>query len=393
MYHGWTQSATFTMIYLTRKDFEDKVYGIDAYLPGDPSTKSLGIKTTSGTTGGKLPFIVVKNLITEEKKKYLLDRLSATVRIRSLRTTNLNTANHFLRDGKLDRLLLVDRTDLKSGMLPELIERFKPREIIAQTSYFNACFELIEKAGKSGSLADVKELYLTGEVMSDAYLKRFKIAMPAASYHGDYGMSQADWFTTSCEHLSRRHPEAAYQIYHPFKSHHIEIIDPDESGMGEIVLSTPEFSNYRTGDLGSLIREVCACGEDQALTVYGRKEYDVIHAAGATFLVTQVEKLFQPLAHLVQDYCVEIGERMEERNTIGLVQLAIVPTNSLMVREEKTTLIAAIFGALQVTQTRRLQDLIDEGLFSPIQVRFEKEIVQQTSKKIRMKKILPFAGI
>ncbi|MDP3726118.1 MAG: hypothetical protein Q8R36_02885 [bacterium] len=373
--------------YLTKKDIATHFFGFENYIPGSSTTKNLGIKISSGTTD--IPSIViVQNHIAEGKYVHCLeiDRFAAYMRFGTKRATYLNDANFILRNTSAKRMLFLDRKDVEHQFFYDRILEFAPSEMY--TYVFNLNFLLdnvFEKCKKISPLKSIQHIGMSGDLVTKQLVEKIKRYIPYALIKIDYGVAEIDSCTISCPYLDKKYPRDRFRVFHPFFLFNFDIIDKDEDGVGEIVITSPELQNYKTGDLGKITSENCKCGFKKTLFYKGRKDYDIVHCAGATFLSSEIEKIFATFSHLVLDYMIEVGETEKDNKTVGYVVCNLALQN-LSVSIQKNIL-EHLARQLFVTKTQTLQKLIDKNFFLPVAYKTMKPR-EQISKKIRLKKII-----
>lgn len=371
------------MKYLMKEDLATSIWGLEQYHPGKRSTKELGIKITSGTTG-KPVLIVLKNVHLKRKKPIYTGHHTSYVRLTPKYAPYVNQANNLLRNtSKMRQILFLDKKDITDRHLESLLHEFAPTEIHSTPSYLVHLLQV-------SVLKTIEYIWLGGELVCADAIRFIKKKIPRATIHINYGLGEADVFTESCTLLSRMYKDMPHSVFHLLvKYHKIEVLDPDKDGFGELILSTPEFSNYKTGDIGKLVAEQCVCGSKNTLIVLGRIDFDIVHCAGATILLSQLERVFEPLGMFVEDYYVEVQELITDTETVGKISLWIVPTARLLRKQHKERFISDVVTAnLQMTQTKTLSQLILEGKFQPMKIVINPSLPQQTSsKKIKLRKI------
>ncbi len=372
--------------YLTKEDLQQGLHGIERYrahTQGPP----LFFRMTSGTSRGVMTMLVVGH---PDKKQYehyenLFD--GPLVIVHPKHCTVMQWIHHFVEHTEGEsRIMFLDRKTRESHALSHIFETFGPRNIYGFPALLDALLNQLTRAHVQLG-AGIRKIHLTGERISKALLKKFESWAPQSSIAVVYATAEARVIATPCPHLEKRYPDLRFQIFHPVDSTCIEIVTPDEHGMGEIAVSTPELPHYLTGDAGTLTEELCSCGARFTLCVHGRINFDVISCVGALFLLSEVELVFSLLGMYVSDYYVEVKEVYDTRKTYGTVTFYIVPTDALRaLKDGDTFVLTYIARHLQVTKTRTLEDLIAADIFLHPEVAFVFSL-PISGKKVRMKKI------
>lgn len=135
----------------------------------------------------------------------------------------------------------------------KLLTRYKPRYFY---SYSNALYQFalfIEECGYDGKTLGVAVAICTGEVLFP--YQRDKIAAVfGCRVVNEYGSTENGIIGFECE----------YGRMHLMPTVFVEIDNPDENGVGEIVVTelnsrSIPFIKYKNGDLGRLVKTKCEC--------------------------------------------------------------------------------------------------------------------------------------
>lgn len=381
------------MNYLTRTDLNKKVYGIEQYIPGDTSMQEIGFGVTSGTTGNEVAVVIRTG--KETNREYLKQhpKAKAYLRVSAKNISYINSANFFLRYGDIRRLLFLDMKDVNQSFTPKLIEEFKPSDIYSTPSLFNYFIDILTKLNKSGVLSNVKKFMFGGEFMPQRLYEKIKNINPHIEIQSEYSTAEANYVGFGCHYLNEKYKNSAFRVLHPLEGtkQAVSIINKDKENIGEIVLSTNELSRYKTGDLGEITNEECVCGSKKTLTLRGRRDHDIAHCVGATFLRSEIEYAFDKVEEYFKDYQVEVREVNDNLQTRGQVTFKIAPNNRLEEELKKGEgilhkIIDIVTKNLFITKTRNLAQLIDEGIFLYPSIEFV-DPQPSTKKKIRLKRV------
>jgi len=380
------------MHYLTKKDLAEKTFGLEKYTPGDDSTKRLAIHITSGTTKSK-PLMDIIEISDEECGHHHRQRIETYMPL--MPRVFLDQLLFIRAPSHVKQLVYLDAKDLESPHLGRIIKDLQSIDFYTTPSLLNFFVDTLRQSGETEALRNVHSYSLVGEVVSRAFLYKLKKIMPQATVgeETEYGLSEVPRITRWCSLLAEKYRDKnmELQVYHPYNEKHcsMTILNPDEEGRGEIVVTTPALSNYRTGDHGALIDEECSCGAQRTLVVYGRENYDIVRCIGATILLSELEHVFEGLKEYIADYYVEVHERDDGLRTVGELTFFIVPTEKLTKKQNPQNFVATIMGKrLPVTPTQTLGDLIEQGLFLYSEVRLVERILLTGAKKIKLKKIV-----
>lgn len=154
---------------------------------------------------------------------------------------------------KRKRLSAFEMNDDNCREFYRTLSMFKPKFFYA---YSNALYQFatfLESDNLDGRLLDIKLAICTGEVLFSH--QREKIAQVfGCRVVNEYGSTENGIIGFECEHGKM----------HVMPTVTLEIIDPDESGCGQIVVTelnsrSVPFLRYKNGDKGRLVKERCAC--------------------------------------------------------------------------------------------------------------------------------------
>ena len=376
------------MKYLTKKDLNERIYGLEQYEPGKNTAKSLLLFTTSGTTG--VPTLIVgSDLQKAYKDTPWFHHFNARLFFNPRYIVGLRNILGSLHPDyqHVSRTLCLDKNDLKNPYLGDLLSEFGPTELSGPVSYLTHIINTLNPLNPF--FKNITHIFLSGELASRYVLNTFKKTFRNAALLQTYASSEMGTIGVSCEYITKsvfKEKQVCSKV-HPNPLLKVRILEPDGIGVGEIVVSRPSLQNYRTGDMGSLTKVSCACGKDQVLTIYGRYNYDIVHCAGATFLSSQLETVFESLKEYVTDYLVEVREEHNNIETMGFVSFTLVPTHKLnKLSNAHSFILREIASRLYVTKTQTLEGLVQKGLFSQPTITFV-ESFPMTNKKIHLRKV------
>lgn len=295
------------------------------------------------------------------------------------------TLFHFLSHPDMQRFLFVDQSDIKRPQFARLFTEFAPTDIKSSPSLLVQALESIAPFSyQMNKRYEVRTIYLAYELADRRRITLIANAFPKSVIRISYSSSETGPIGVSCSYLLRRvFGEDHVSPVHPNEDSVVEICEPDTGELGEIMVTTPERKRHRTGDMGKLLKEQCACGATETLLVHGRFNHDVIHTAGATIFSAEVERVLGPIS-LLADYLVEV----EERDVAGRILprlhcQAVLPENA---PPELAGQIADALVGMFVTKTRTLGQLVQEGLFLETVVRVVPELPFR-EKKVRLRRM------
>lgn len=375
------------MDYLTKEDLANSVYGIDQYHPGDPATKRISLRITSGTTG--TPTMAVIRLANQiQKNRYFFGKVENMFFFLTKRSSFLKWTNDALRaeDTKkpLTFFIPLGMDEIESGEINALTTAFPPQSIFSvPTSFLLHALPRMSDSARAILSTSVRVIFTGGEISSQHEQKLLASAFPNAEIIDIYSATEFDLLTIGCAQLKKKYGEGA-RVFHCFdEEYRYEIKDPDEDGFGELVISSSELQRYRTGDTAQLHTEVCSCGLATTLIIAGRKDHDRLTAFGATFLAQEVMGAIAPFTEFLEDYLLEVDttDSLPQRGSLTLYVVPKIPLHEHL----KESLARALLS-MQVTKTRRLLALVQEGLFSYPSIEAVQSIARKSPKMIRLRR-------
>ncbi len=215
----------------------------------------------------------------------------------------------------------------------------------------------------------IKIVSLRGEICSTQKFDLFREVFPNAEIDIKYGGSEmGEVMGYRCRHLIDSPPNT----YHPSPKCMIESIDE------EIIYTdlSPEKAfpliRYRTGDFGSLERSDCPCGNGTLLKIGGRIGHDKLKFHGVTLYTESIEDSLVEAAELMEPgrFRVHVGEEKgRPRLTVELGLKEGVETGEFV----KGVIAESIMKRLYLSSEKTLKDLVDEGIFLPLELTMKKD--------------------
>lgn len=159
----------------------------------------------------------------------------------------------------------------------------------------------------------IHSVNLSADVVPDMVTNRLK-RLWGCTVHRHYGSTEMCIFGgVECIHQNGYHLRPSDILY--------EIPEPDENGMGEIVLTTfaheaMPLIRYRTGDIGRMTDAVCGCGMPirRLEKVWGRKS-SILHVKDASFFLSELADALYTEDEVV-DFGVSISEEGKMKVTL-----------------------------------------------------------------------------
>ena len=349
-------------------------------IPEDKDAKLYGIRMTSGTTGGS-PLMMLAHY--PKGAFYRFSTLQRPIICSGSLSARLANALFFSHKSGVqdDTALLLEAKDLTPGLEKVLVD-FKPDSFLGFPSVIAKVLHYIKD---KKTLENIVGMRLSGEFLTTDVEKLFRESMPNAEIRMLYSSTETGAIASqSCEHLP-------INFYHPMDGVEIEIIDQDDQGVGEVVISrqlspSVKLDRFIVGDMGRFhIDKVCPCGNPVTLEVLGRKGYDYIKLAGAILRQEEFARVMSELHRYVSDYRIVASSVVSDGLLRGCIEITIFPTEELQKMKEKAKFIQkAISTRLFLTASHTLDDLVVENHFLPLQIVFTSEAFQNGHKEIKL---------
>lgn len=268
-------------------------------------------------------------------------------------------------EGNVMQVLPIDVRDL-SPDLEALLSDFRPEVLYGSCSSIMRVSEYTTPRVCGG----IRRVMFVGELFSSFSEQFFNKRFPNAGYAELYIASEAGGYvgTRLCRHLPRNH-------FHTARGVTVDILEPDEAGVGEILVSKTIFRNvrlekYRIGDIGRMVAAVCPCGATGTFELLGRGGTDYLKLAGAILRREEFDRVAALFAPLIHDYRVEARQVLESGKTKGEITLYIFyrggTFTDALVREVGEKFARNLF----LTPTKTLATLVFEGAFKPLTTKF-----------------------
>jgi phenylacetate-coenzyme A ligase PaaK-like adenylate-forming protein len=367
---------------IERSDFwriSDRV--LDAFVQNPPpDPQNFALRASSGTSTG-MQHVVVS--LTEQRDTHIMlsKWYSGTARaIMFYGTSTVRLAN-CISQLKVDepgkRILPIDAEHINPALRP-LLTDFKPDRVIGYPSFIAKSIPFFDKETALG----VTSIRSVGEALGSDLMNMFAKAFPNADYSTIYHM--ADVGPISLDHCG----QAPLTHFHPCPGVTVEIDEPDETGIGDVLISTTLYGDvhvdqYRCGDIGRIRSEPCPCGAKETFEILGRKGNDYIKIAGGLLVRTEVDRVIALLSP-VTDFRIEasLDEAARGKLTIRFYCKDALPTDALRNEMEKI-----FVDELFLTHDKTFRQLIAMKAFIPPRFEWVSEPFVSTTKPVKMKRV------
>lgn len=347
--------------------------------------KNFLLQSTSGTSKTTEPIAYFKNVDEmvegkghDEGKKMLILYQGRAIALRD--TLGMITRNKKNSDNY--QSLIINPFAFERSMI-NAVEEFNPDSIVTFPSCITYLVSLFPKAMKM--LSNVRRAYIPGDFISREQLKytKSKLSYKNAYLDSDYITSDVDSVGICCKYLLTEYGSSAY---HPFEDRIIELINVDEYGKGEVVVTKTipwelSFIKFRTGDIASAVEKKCACGKDWILFLEGRANMDYIKSLGTLIVREEIERVMKKIPQ-VKDWRGEVREIENKGSIIGELTLYLQLTKKLSIQH----LQAEISSNLLLTPKKTLKELAHEKKFMPLKIKLIDNF-PPASKKVPLRKI------
>lgn len=246
--------------------------------------------------------------------------------------------------------------------LERLLVEFQPDAIVGVPSLI---IRVLQNIYNGAILSPVREVLMTGEYLTDVAERYIASRLPHARRGMIYAATEIGGISAfPCGFLLRN-------TYHPHESVTVKIIDADEEGFGDIIISTrisPSVyvEDYHIGDIGRWSTGICPCGNPTTLEVAGRSGFDYIKLEGAVFRQEEFERVAEELKEYVEDFRAELKSEFDERAFRGRVHLRIMPRPTLRQKSNPEEFLAEEFSKrLFISAGKNLEYFIRKGDFLP----------------------------
>lgn len=349
----------------------------------EQKAKSYSILTTSGTTGSG-PLLIATRHNIDSASQYFSHLKRCVICTGSMSIRLMRAL--FLSLGERDtpaRVLFLDHRSL-GPTINDLLVQFAPDSIVGFPSFVIRTLELVSDVHV---LERIRFIRLTGEPLSTAFERELRKKLPDATISVRYVATDAGGTISDapCPYLGRNQ-------YHPLPEVHIEIENPDETGVGEILISrnlsrNARLERYAIGDLGRMISVSCPCGRDRTFEVLGRAGYDYVKIAGAILRQEEFDRIAASLIDVLDDYRAEARTFFADGRLFGKIVIK-AKVRRKGNHEDHMRIITEFQKKLFVTKEHTLDDLVKSGRFAPLEVELVDEFPQHGKMPGKLKRIL-----
>lgn len=372
--------------YISKDDIVKGIYNEHFYTPGDSSTKTLGFKTASGTTGRGVSLVLERAHLSD---KFTFGVITAFMRIGMQNVNTFTGLSALLGLETTVRATSLEYEDLKNEDLGALIQEFAPSDImIAPSASLHALLKNLRENDGLESLSSLQRIYLGGEYLSKNQFLFLQSLIPShITLINDYVLSETNTIGYNCPRWRELTQNPNLEYIHPLESVEVETLGTTPNEPGELVVSTPNLKHYKTGDAARIIKKLCVCSATHTVELLGRIDYDWVSAAGGVLHRTQIEEVLLPFRSVISDYRVVVTETYGKGVVRGKVTVLCVTTKRERLHLIQQDILRAI-NNIRIASTKTVRDAIEKGIFYPTTVEIVEELTADGAKRIPLQKVV-----
>ncbi len=237
------------------------------------------------------------------------------------------------------------------------------------------------------NLGSIRWISLQGELVSQEKLDLIKKKFPNAKLEMFYGSNEM--MHRGGYHCENRSFDL--NTYHPGSKFFFEILDenrnPVPSGeFGNLVITDLDpqkplpLIRYQTGDVATLEPISCGCGNNQLLTIGGRKDYDLLRIFGLTFSAEALDNVLASYLDNILGYELHLSEKLTDGKLLPSLTLVVAPRSETSLDLQE--LPRQIRLNYYLSKDKTLGYFEDNGIVLPLQVTVGKLSGEGKQKRI-----------
>lgn len=350
-----------------------------------PEEKINEVGFSSGTTDKNLPLMLFQR---KASKNYLKTRYG---KVRELKVKShmmlystfsgqqrFRSWNEFQRDKT--RLAWGDINNLETSA--KIAARIK---IDAIQTNPTVLYYFIPHLQKEYDLSRIKLVMIGGEFCSEEKAALLKSFFKNAHFEFTYGGMETRGKGVRCEFLAKKSP----RFFHPLsRFYYFEIVE--SNGQDELVMTTTRnegtmLVRYKTGDAVRIYEEKCPCGEKTMMEVYGRLGHDAVKIQGAFIYSDLISKAIAPFMKYLSspEWKLHVFEDKKGKTIKPRLKLLLTVDRKTMKNEKIKHLIEeGVSRNLFVSTKQTLFDLVEKGIFMPLEIEFVEEFPLELKRKL-----------
>lgn len=347
------------------------------------------LQSTSGTSRQTGPVLFLKNVdcLIDGENHDKGKRIMILYQGRAISLRDTLVLARLGKEKRRDLQSLVVNPFKFDPRMTEAIEEFQadtvvtfPSSIAYLTTTFPKTYTMLK---------NITHAFFAGDFLSSKQQVQVKSRISKAHLDLDYIMTEVDSIGLCCTFLESQYGSNAY---HPFKNRIVELIDVDDHGRGEVVVTKMDpfelsLIRYRTGDVARAIEKRCKCGNQWTMFLDGRKNMDYIKHLGVLITRAEIEKVLKKFENEVEEWRGEVREVESRGLLLAELTLLIKPIHRMWRSKIDSHLKASMEDALFLTPKKTLGSLVKEKKFMPLKVKVVEDF-PITSKKVLLRKII-----
>ena len=238
-----------------------------------------------------------------------------------------------------------------------------------------------------------KFIIVTGEACSEERLSAFKEKFSSARVVTVWGATElGGGLGYQCEPLTSLATNT-FHLNHKFLF--CEIINeqglPAEIGEeGEIVMTmlfqgTSVLIRYRTGDLGTITKSDCPCGNPYTVRLLGRSEHRNLKFHGVIMHANMIEKSLNGVKEYIEPgFRMHIFEKEINGKKIPELEIHLILKDKNSEKENSFTerIRQSISANMRFSEKNTLSSLVEQKVFLPLQIKFVDEWPREAKAKL-----------
>ncbi len=257
--------------------------------------------------------------------------------------------------------------------------------IYATPTIAGLLFEFLEKYYDPDK---IKLLALSSETLTLSRRQQLKKLYPKAEIANLYASSEIGQFILyPCKKIIKEEKDWFHILQPPVIN--AELVD-DELVITYAANKAMPLIRYKTGDFFEVVREKCGCGvSGPVLSWSGREGVDKVRVGGVEIKVSDVERIFSQLGHLIGDgYQVHFYE-VQEKSGIRIKIIVEIKEESVKAKflsgeNIKSAILNHLMNNWRLSQSSNLKDAINKKAFLTPEIKFVKEFSHNDLKARRL---------
>lgn len=209
------------------------------------------------------------------------------------------------------RLSAFEMSDINCKRYFNNLLKLRPKYFYCYPNAMNQFALSLERQGLDGKEIGASVVICTGEILFPHQKEKIE-QVTGCRIVNEYGSTENGIIAFECE----------YGTMHLLPTVHVDIIDPDQEGFGEIAVTelnsrSVPFIKYKIGDMGRVLSSGCKCGRPfEVLEIREGRVDDFIVCPNGNVVYDAI------LAYVLKDYAVQFRAYQDE---MDLININIIP--------------------------------------------------------------------